>query len=465
MAATDDQRMLNSDAFAWYMEKDPVLRSTVVAIIVLDRSPSWDRLRARVDRLTRVVPTLRMTVQAPPVGGVAAPRWVLADRFDLDFHMRRARLPEGGGMHDVLEFARTAAMHDFDRARPLWEFTLLDGMADGGAALVVKVHHALTDGIGGMQLAALTVDEGPEASELGPMPAEPRGASLSSLEVARRELADAAVWLASTTGLAVRGLPGAVFQAGRRPASVAQGIVATGASVARMVAPVSRQSSAVFGRRRTGRSLATLDVPLEALRTAAGAVGAHINDAYLAALTAGVQRYHEKHGAPLTQLRATVPVSVRTERDGVAGNRITLVRITLPVTATATPEQRIDAIATVMRRWRHEPALAYTQQIAFGLNLMPRPYLTGIFKRIEMVASDVPGLLDPVWLAGARVRAYYPFGPTIGAAFNATLVSYAGTCNVGINIDTGAVEDPDTMVECLRDGFADIAGPTAVVAD
>jgi hypothetical protein len=84
---------------------------------------------------------------------------------------------------------------------------------------------------------------------------------------------------------------------------------------------------------------------------------------------------------------------------------------------------------------------------------LPRAYLGGIFKRIELLASDVPGLPVTVWLAGAEVTGYYGFGPTIGSGLNATLMSYAGTCNVGINIDTNAVDQPELMLECVREGF------------
>ena len=124
--------------------------------------------------------------------------------------------------------------------------------------------------------------------------------------------------------------------------------------------------------------------------------------------------------------------------------------------AIAEPAERIRHISSVVERWRKEPALDHTQEIAFGLNLLPRPYLGGIFKRIELLASDVPGIPMPVWLAGARITGYYAFGPTIGSAMNATLMSYAGTCNIGINIDTGAVDDPDALLECLYESFAEV---------
>lgn len=450
------QRMLHSDAFAWYMEKDPVLRSTVVAITRLDSRPDWDRLYARIRRLTVLVPTLRMRVQVPPLR-IGPPQWTVDDGFDLDYHLRRARVREGGGWGDVLEFARTAAMSDFDRARPLWEFTLLEGLADGGAAFVTKLHHSLTDGIGGIQLAALVVDPGPAEPPLGPAPAEPIGHPLSTVGLAVRSVTDDVAESAVTTGHVVRRIPGLVTYAVRDPVGAMLDAIDAARSVVRMIAPVNHAASDLLGRRHVVRRLATLDIPLADLHAAAEAAGGHLNDAYLAILTGAMHRYHERRGAELRQLRVTVPVSVRTAADSVGGNRITLIRITLPAHISE-PGERIGRIAQIMSKWRREPALGHTQEIAFGLNLLPRAYLGSVFKRIELLASDVPGIPRPVWLAGAQITGYYAFGPTIGSSVNATLMSYAGTCNIGVNIDVDAVDDPDSMLECIREEIDEILG-------
>lgn len=454
--------MLHSDAFAWYMEKDPVLRSTVVAIARLDCSPDWTLARSRIDRLTRLVPTLRMRVQVPPLR-MGPPRWAIDESFDLDFHLRRMRLPEAADWSDVVEFARTAAMEDFDRARPLWVFTLLEGMSDGGAAVVMKMHHSLTDGIGGIQLAGLVLDLGPEALPLGPMPPEPNGTSLSAIELTARSVGGGLADAATAGRRIIQGLPSGAVSAIRNPVSAARSSADLAVSVWRIVAPINQQSSKVLKARRTGRRLATIEIPFDDLHTAAALGGGRLNDAYLAALVGGMDRYHQRNGSPLPELRATVPVSIRGGDDPIGGNRITLIRVKLPG-AISDPTERIRRIAEVMRRWQKEPALAHTQEIAFGLNLLPRPYIGGIFKRVEMLASDVPGVPLPLWFAGARLSGYYGFGPTIGSGFNATLMSYAGVCDIGVNIDLGAIDDPDLLLACLHEGFDEVLGlarPTA----
>ena len=126
--------MRSSDAFTWSMESDPRLRSTVVTVLMLDRTPDWGEVRDRIERLSHELPMLRqVVVESPPP---APPRWQDCTDFDLDFHMRRVAAPEGGSFDDVLELARLAQMEDFDRARPLWKITLIEGLPEGEAAVL-----------------------------------------------------------------------------------------------------------------------------------------------------------------------------------------------------------------------------------------------------------------------------------------------------------------------------------------
>ena len=106
-------------------------------------------------------------VNSPPP---APPRWERAPDFDLDYHVRRVSAPEPGDLAGVLEMARLAAMADFDRARPMWEVTLVEGLDDGGAAVLCKFHHALTDGVGGVQIAMTLFDLTEEPRDAEPSP-------------------------------------------------------------------------------------------------------------------------------------------------------------------------------------------------------------------------------------------------------------------------------------------------------
>ena len=149
--------MSDEDALMWHIEKDPILRSTILAVAVYDQPPDWCRLRARVERATRVIPRLRQRVLSPPFR-IGPPRSAVESTFDLDFHLRRLRLPPPGDAPTLLDALQPIASCSFDRARPLWEFTLFEGLEGGRAALAMKVDHSITDGVGGMALLAELVD-------------------------------------------------------------------------------------------------------------------------------------------------------------------------------------------------------------------------------------------------------------------------------------------------------------------
>jgi diacylglycerol O-acyltransferase len=116
--------MSDSDALMWNIEKDPILRSTIVAVGILDREPDFDRLRRRLDRASIAIPRLRQRVLTPPFR-LGPPRWAHERGFDIDFHVRRVRLSAPADERRLLELVAPIAQSSFDRARPLWELTVV----------------------------------------------------------------------------------------------------------------------------------------------------------------------------------------------------------------------------------------------------------------------------------------------------------------------------------------------------
>lgn len=150
-----------------------------------------------------------------------------------------------------------------------------------------------------------------------------------------------------------------------------------------------------------------------------------------------------------------MPISIRQEGDPAGGNRITLMRFPVPI-GTTDVRSRIRVVHERAASSRSEPSIPLTNVIAGLLNLLPTGVVGSMLKHVDFLASNVPGLDAPIFVGGARVRGIYPFGPTIGAALNVTLLSYCGTCNLGVNTDTGAVPDPEVLMACLGEGFDEV---------
>ena len=389
MTGRADEFMRESDAFSWYMESDPALRATIVVVAWLDRSPDWDTLVDRLERATRLVPISRQRPVEPP-GRLATPRWTVDPDFDLSWHLRRVGSPPPHTPDTVLDIARVAAMTGFDTAHPLWEYTVVENLTGGGAAMVMKLHHSLTDGIGGMQLLLLLFDTDSDGPAQGALPDPPASASLGTTELVTASILHGGrKILGVARHQATTALPSA-WRASRHPVRCTRDVIETLRSVGRTVAPVSDTLSPIMTGRSLGRRLAMLEVGLDDLKQASAAAGGSVNDGFMAAVTGGLRRYHEHHGAPVDELRVTLPISIRTPEDPAAGNRVTLERFTVPV-GVADPAARIRAIGKRCRAARNERSLRYTNAIAGTLNLLPSAAVGSMLKHIDFLASNVPG--------------------------------------------------------------------------
>jgi hypothetical protein len=232
----------------------------------------------------------------------------------------------------------------------------------------------------------------------------------------------------------------------------------------RLVRPVLSTLSPVMTQRSTRRHCAVLDVPLEALAQAGTTGGGSLNDAFLAAILRGMAKYHRLHGTEISELRMTLPISLRTETDPVGGNRISLARFALP-TDVSDPAELIRRVHATVDTWRHEPAISLSPMIAGALNLLPAVTLGNMLKHVDFVASNVVGSPVPLFIAGSEILHYYAFSPTLGSAFNVTLMSYTTQCCVGINADTDAVPDLAALTDSIADGFRAVLGLCAKSTD
>ena len=451
------------DAATWRTSAgSPHLRSTVLAVVLLDSAPDWQRLTDRVERLTRMVPVLR---QRPIRGvfGVASPRLAADPDFDLGLHLRRMRLAGPGTWAELMAEARRVSLTDFDRDRPLWEIVLVEGLEDGRAALMLKLHHAIADGqatvLIGLNLVELAAAPNPDEPDA---PDAPDPVDAGAPEVSIADIVDnvrRGVGAAERVGEAMLALARGTLT---DPVSTWTSVLGTLASVGRFTAVPDGPLSPLMVERGTTYHFAAFDLPFASLRAAAKERDCSVNDAFMAAVGLGLERYHVRRGSVADELRFNVPISLRGDAGDTsaqASNAVTIARIALPV-AGLTVDERMQAAHEAVARWRHEPALRLADPLAEISWLVPVPVLAQAALASDVTTSNVPGPPLPLYVAGARIAGIYPLVATIGAAVNVTMVTYDGSAFVGISADDRSVPDLGDLVADLRSGFASVTdGP------
>ena len=426
-----------------------------------------------MDRASRVIIRMRQKVVIPPLPATP-PRWVVDPDFDLDYHLRRVALPAPGTLRQLLDFAELTLQSPLDTSRALWEAVYVEGLADGRSALLTKLSHAITDGLGGIALFEQVYDteRDPEPRPMPPVPV-PRDVSGSDL------LRDSIRQLPETTFTAGRKLLGRAAGTAARlitqPGATVTEAVGFADSARRVLSPPPAAPSPLLRRRSLVSRTIVLELPLADLRAAAKAVDipgpggsggdrsprastASVNDAYLAALCGGLGRYHEVLGVPVDALPLALPVSLRGADDPASGNRFAGVTIAAPV-GESDPVERMRQVRQQVIAGRSEPAIDVIGRLAPVLSLLPDEALREVVDRItppDIQASNVPGYAQETFLAGARVDRQYGLGPLPRVAMMAILISRAGTCTVAFRYDTASFTAADQLEKCLQAGFDEI---------
>jgi WS/DGAT/MGAT family acyltransferase len=459
---TGARRLGGWDFATWRMASDdPVMRSTIIGLLVLEASPDWDQLCDRFERATRLSPVLRSKVVEGPLD-LQTPRVVVDPDFDLGYHMRRFSMP-GARWADVLTEARRQSMTDFDKERPLWRMTLIEDLPAGKSALIVKLHHAIADGQGAVQLGLALLDFTAEGSDLGPMPEAPEPVELDTRGFMQAVIRNNVGWVAKTAEDAIKGIGPLAMAAIKNPLQLISKVRETAESVARFTKiplPLGPLSP-IMQSRSINYHFDTIDIDFAQFRAAAKKRERTVNDLFLAAISVGMYRYHEKMGRPVGELRMNMPISLRTSED--QSNAVTIARFEIPISNVI--EDVLEAAATIVRSWRAEPALKLADYFAELTRFLPPELVSAAAQTSDLTASNVPGVPVPVWLAGARVERMYPLVGTIGAAINVTMLTYEGTASVGVSSDDAAVGDRAELIASLRSGFGEVIGSSVLDGD
>lgn len=457
--------MSDLEALMWRLEEDPHLSSTFANISFFDRPPDPVRLRERLWRATRLVGRLRRRVVEPPLG--QAPYWEDDPEFDLDHHLRFLTLPPGATDADVRRLAVEMVVLPFDRARPLWEFTVFEGLPGGRAAMVQKLHHTITDGVGGVRMSVEFIDLERDAPPPPPLddgppepPATPAAPGTPPWEAARDLLGSV-----TRRGVdAANTIAGSVTEWVRDPAHTVEQLAGLSADTAETVRSLGRQLAVLDGHRSpiwTARSLdrglETFEIPLASVKEAAGRHGVSVNDVFVAAAAGGAGAYHRRRGVEVAELRMSMPVNNRKDRS-VGGNSFTPTRVLVPTSADTI--ERLASIHDRLSVTKAEKAMQLTASVAGLANLVPKPLLVRLFRQqvatVDFATSNVRAAPFDLFIAGALMEANYPIGPTGGTAWNLTTMSYRGNLDIGLHVDAAAVEAPAELAEDIQSEFRTI---------
>ena len=443
-----------AEAVMWRVEVDRTLRSTGLVLEELDILPDWDRFLAAHDWGVRMAPRFRQRVVEAPLS-LGAPRWTVDPDFDLRFHVRRARLPEGGGWPELLEAAAQVAMTPFDRARPPWEALLYEGLPGGRAAYLLKVHHSATDGLSAIQLL----------EQLHPPSREPNLAKPQPRQTDERPTSPLGALAGQLRG-DVQAVPAVMREVGSlalssltNPAGTLRSATRYGQSLYRVLSPPAAAGSPLLANRSLSWRFTAVDVRFADLRAAGKAAGGSVNDAFLAALLGAYRHYHAAMGTPVDTIPMTIPMSLRKPEDPQGGNRITAARFAAPV-STTDPEIRIKQVRALVLAARGEPARDAVGLVSPLMARLPGSLTARIAgpltKANDLQASNIPGISRDAYLAGAKIERMYLFGPLPGCAAMITLVSHGKTACVAANLDTASFTEPELFEHSLLDGFTEV---------
>ncbi len=461
------ERLTPLDASFLYLER-PEMHMHVAALSVFDPSTRPDgRLRfedveAVFAQRLHLAPRFRHKVRTVPLN-LALPVWVDDPHFDLDFHLRRAALPPPGGRRELTEYAQRILSRPLDRSKPLWELYVIEGLADDHVATLLKVHHAMIDGISGVHLAAALWDLSAEPPPVPPAPPWEPEPEPSSDELFR----DAVQEMRTHP---VRALSDAVAFARSQPALAALNVGAVVSGVRSVLNMGARPTSPLDVQIGSNRRFAIADAPLQRLKDVKNALGGTVNDGVVAAGGGAHARLLHEGGAPTRgrTLRVMVPVSVRSPGDPVIGNRVAPALVDIPVGRMGGKRR----LAEVRKGTEHlkSSMMALSADTIIGLGAYAPGGLLAVAARaaslgpfFNLVVSNIPGPQQPMYLAGAKLVASYPSLPlNRNSALSIACSSLGGTMAFGVTGDWDAVPDIELLALGLEEALDELGKAAGV---
>jgi diacylglycerol O-acyltransferase / wax synthase len=458
-------RLTGLDASFLHLE-DATSHMHVAGVMIFEGSPPpYEELLAAIESRLGLVPRYRQRLAFVPFNQ-GRPKWVDDPHLNLRYHVRSTALPAPGSEQQLRELAGRVFSQQLDRDKPLWEVWLVDGLEGDRFAMLSKTHHALVDGISGVDIMSVLFDTSPEPAA----PADtgdrwlprPLPSSAQLLGEALVERATVPTEIARSIRAVLRG-PRIVAE-GLRDAAVGVGAMAWAGL---NPAPASPYNKSIGPHRR----FTWVRVNLADVKAIKNELGGTVNDVVLATIAGALGKHLRRRGQNTDglELKAMVPVSVRADVErGALGNRVAAMMAPLPVWCQD-PVARLDIVREELKGLK-SGGQAVGAQVLTQLSGFAPATVMGQASRVmarqrffNVVVTNVPGPQIPLYLAGKRMTDTFPMVPLAkNQALGVALLSYAGRINFGLVGDFDLMWDLDDFTEDVRESLAELAAEAGV---
>ncbi len=457
-------RLTGLDSSFLHLERDSAHMHVAACAVFEGSAPAYDELVQAILGRLHLVPRYRQRLAFVPLEQ-GRPVWVDDPHFKVTYHVRHTALPRPGTDDELRRLAGRVFSQALDRDRPLWELWLVEGLADNRFALLSKTHHALVDGVSGVDIATVLFDSSPE-----PLPVAPpdRAWVPRPLPSSTQLLADALLERATVPGEVIRGVRHALR--GPRQMAGRLGEALTGLGAMTRAGLAAAPSSPFNVRIGPHRRFTWVRGDLAEFKAVKDSLGGTVNDVVLTVVAGALGRYMRLHGEPTedVELKAMVPVSVRADvEQGALGNRVAAMWAPLPVGITD-PVERLQTIRAAMEGIK-DSGQAVGAQVLTHLSGFAPPTIMAQAARLQarqrlfnLVVTNVPGPQFPLYVLGRELEAIYPMVPLAeNTALGIAIMSYNGQLNFGLTADFDALSDVEILAEELRGAIEEIVAVAA----
>jgi WS/DGAT/MGAT family acyltransferase len=464
MPARHLDRLTAIDA-SFLAQEGPVSHMHIGALVVAEGPPpAYADLLDAVRRRLHMVPRYRQRLIFPPANS-GRPLWTDDTDFNLEYHVRHTALPSPGSHEQLQNLCARVFSQQLDRSKPLWEMWLIEGMDDGSFGLLTKAHHAMIDGIAGVDLATVLFDLGPEPTpvdeSMDPWVPEPSPNPVDLLRAGAEGMARASISVTAKALAALR-TPDRALDDARVAAEGIGEIVWAGLNPA----PETPLNVEIGPHRR----FASVVSELADFKAVKNAFGGTVNDVVLAVVAGALRTWLHSRGVRTEgmELRALVPVSVRVQDErGQAGNRLAAMRGPLPVWV-ADPVERLEVVREAMADLKESKQAIGAEVLSSVQNFAP-PTILAQASRINfstrlfnMLVTNIPGPQFPLYVVGRKMHTVFPiaFLPK-DHALAIAIMSYDGHMNFGLLGDYDAMADLDELARAIEDALAELVSLAA----